>query len=84
MARRDFYTSKEWVACREAYAASVFYLCERCKRPGYIVHHKNPITDENVSDPNITLNWDNLELLCIGATTGSISAKKINQKRRKI
>lgn len=65
MARRDFYTSKEWVACREAYAASVFYLCERCKRPGYIVHHKTHITDENVSDPNITLNWDNLEFLCI-------------------
>ena len=28
------------------------------------VHHKIPITPENVNNPQITLNWDNLELLC--------------------
>ena len=28
------------------------------------VHHKIPLTPENVRDTNITLNWDNLELLC--------------------
>ena len=29
-----------------------------------IVHHKIALTPENINDPNITLNWENLELLC--------------------
>ena len=28
------------------------------------MHHKIPLTPENVTDPEITLNWDNLMLLC--------------------
>ena len=44
-------------------------LCERCLRngqivPGVIVHHKKPLDADTVSDPNIALNFDNLELLC--------------------
>ncbi len=65
MARRPFYDTVAWQRCRDGYIASVFGLCERCGRPGYIVHHKQPITDANVDDPNITLNWDNLEYLCL-------------------
>ena len=30
-----------------------------------IVHHKTYLNDINVNDPNISLNWDNLEYLCI-------------------
>ena len=65
MARRAFYNSTAWLKCRAAYIKSVFGLCERCKQPGYIVHHKTPITDENEGDPSITLDFDNLEYLCI-------------------
>lgn len=65
MARRPFYDTVAWQRCRDGYIASVFGLCERCGRPGYIVHHKQPITDGNVDDPEITLNWDNLEYLCL-------------------
>jgi len=32
--------------------------------PGEIVHHKQWLTRENINDPSVTLNWDNLELLC--------------------
>lgn len=44
-------------------------MCERCLRRGIlthgeIVHHKIELTPENIDDPGITLNWDNLELLC--------------------
>ena len=45
-------------------------LCERCYQqgiytPGDIVHHsKVHVTPENVDDPEITLSFDNLELLC--------------------
>lgn len=49
-------------------------MCERCLASGLIVvgtkqqplevHHKIPLTPENINNPDITLNWDNLELLC--------------------
>ena len=65
----DFYSSKAWQNCRNAYAKSVQGLCERCLRnglltPGVIVHHKIPLDAESVNNPDISLNWNNLELLC--------------------
>ena len=65
----SFYRSKRWQKCREAYAASVGHLCERCEasgliRPGEIVHHIIHVTPDNVGDPSVTLNFDNLQLLC--------------------
>lgn len=66
---RRFYKSKEWQKCRAAYIASVGGLCERCLaegiiKPGYIVHHKCYINASNINDPNVTMNFDNLEYLC--------------------
>jgi 5-methylcytosine-specific restriction endonuclease McrA len=64
-----FYKSKTWQQCRAAYAKRVGGLCERCRAhgrivPGVIVHHKIHITPENINDPNITLDFNNMELLC--------------------
>ena len=64
-----FYKSKAWQQCREAYIASRQGLCERCAAqgrisPGEIVHHKQWLTRDTINNPNITLNFDNLELLC--------------------
>jgi len=64
-----FYKSQAWKRCRERYAASVGGLCERCRKrgqivPGAIVHHKIYLTPENINDESVTLNWDNLELVC--------------------
>ena len=64
-----FYNSKAWKNCRSAYAQSVGGLCEWCLKegkytPGEIVHHKTFITPNNITDPSITLNFDNLVLLC--------------------
>ena len=53
---RKFYDSRAWRVCREGYAESKRHLCER--------HHKTKLTPANITDPSITLNWDNLELLC--------------------
>ena len=66
---KRLYKSKQWQACRAAYAASRGHLCEECMakgiyKTGDIVHHKIPITANNIDDPTITLNWDNLELVC--------------------
>jgi 5-methylcytosine-specific restriction protein A len=64
---KKFYKSKMWHECREAYIQSVFGLCERrgCGEVGDIVHHKIKLTADNINDPKITLNFDNLELLCL-------------------
>lgn len=61
---KPFYKSKAWQDCREAFFIFRHGLCERCGRPGKIVHHKIYLAPENVNDPYITLNWDLLELLC--------------------
>ena len=68
-ATKGFYKTQAWKRLRETYAASVGYLCERCKdrgmiTPGEIVHHKTPITPENMYDENVTLNPANLKLVC--------------------
>lgn len=60
-----FYKSKAWQQCRDAYFVSKYGLCERCGRPGLIVHHKIKLTPCNINNPEITLNWDNLQLLCL-------------------
>ena len=61
---RDFYNSVAWIKTRKAYFNYRHGLCERCRGVGAIVHHKKYITPKNINDINITLNFDNLELLC--------------------
>lgn len=66
---RTFYKSKAWQNCRKTYAQSVGGLCEQCLKNGIykageIVHHKTALTPDNIKDPDVSLSWDNLELLC--------------------
>lgn len=71
---KAFYESRRWRRVAKAYALSQNYVCERCHnripirkgsgRIRYIVHHKTPLTPENIHDPYIAYGWDNLELLC--------------------
>jgi 5-methylcytosine-specific restriction endonuclease McrA len=63
------YKSKRWQTTRLAYLKSVGGLCERCLKkglykPAVIVHHKVYLTAENINNPEITLNWNNLEAVC--------------------
>lgn len=64
-----FYASKAWHKCRKSYLDRVGHLCERCSTkynpvPAKIVHHRKPLTLNNISDPYVTLNHANLEALC--------------------
>ena len=64
-----FYKSPAWKKCRESYISKAGGLCERCLakgiyKAGEIVHHKVHLNPNNISDPSVSLNWDNLELLC--------------------
>lgn len=62
---KKFYRSKEWIKCRKSYIDSVYGLCERCKEPGKILHHKKHLTINNIDNPFITLSHSNLEFLCL-------------------
>lgn len=65
----SFYKSKAWQRCRASFVKARGGLCERCMaegiaEAGVIVHHKIELTPENIGRPDISLNHDNLELLC--------------------
>ena len=62
---KSFYNSMQWRKCRDGFMSSKHFVCERCGGLAVICHHKTYITPSNISDPNITLNWDNLESLCM-------------------
>lgn len=59
-----FYASAQWQRTQAAVMRAYCYTCQRCGRPAKIVHHRTWLTPENINDPNVTLNWDNLEPLC--------------------
>lgn len=64
-----FYKSQAWKHTRAVYTKAQGGLCERCLRngkinAGEIVHHKIPLTPQNIHDTSVTLDWSNLELLC--------------------
>lgn len=64
-----FYSSWAWRKCRAGYISSKRGLCECCMMRGQFVagtdvHHKIKLTPDNITDGTISLNWDNLELLC--------------------
>lgn len=65
-----FYKSKQWQSCRALCISKAGGLCERCAKQGritaaVIAHHLIPVTKDTVDNPEITLNLDNLEALCI-------------------
>lgn len=78
--RKEFYNSKVWKDVRKTIWLKQNCLCARCHLPVYvdgisewipkenrrtgIVHHKEYLTDTNISDDNITLNEDNLIGIC--------------------
>lgn len=67
---KKFYDSKAWKTCRDYYISKRVMvdggMCEMCKdRPGVICDHIIELDEYNVDDPTISLNHDNLQLLCI-------------------
>lgn len=61
---KEFYQSKAWRETRAYVFKRDFGLCVRCGKPGEIVHHKRYLTPDNIDDPSVSLNEDNLETLC--------------------
>lgn len=63
-ALHNFYKSKVWLVARTIKINATKGACERCGAIGEEVHHKIRLKVENVNDANVSLNQDNLELLC--------------------
>ena len=63
--RFDFYQSKAWKSMRKYIRIKYKSVCQECSKNGYIVHHIKPVTNENIYDETITLNEENLTLLCM-------------------
>jgi 5-methylcytosine-specific restriction endonuclease McrA len=62
---KKFYNSKQWQTVRQAYRVSKFGICERCKCPNATdVHHKVELNEFNINNPEVAIDFKNLELLC--------------------
>lgn len=61
---KAFYKSKAWQDARDYALMRDVYLCSRCGRLAEEVHHIIRLTPQNISDPAVTINPDNLECLC--------------------
>lgn len=63
-----FYCRKEYLTLAEYCKAKSGGICARCGKAFDVSelrpHHKVELTIENIDDPNITLNPDNIEVLC--------------------
>jgi 5-methylcytosine-specific restriction endonuclease McrA len=65
MTQEQFYNSRAWKRLSRAFLLSRNYICEVCGNPAELAHHREPITQGNITDPEITLNAANLQALCI-------------------
>lgn len=61
----SFYSSAAWRAFSSMIRISRFHVCELCGVPNASeVHHLIHINKDNINDPAVTLNADNVMLLC--------------------
>ena len=65
MSKVVFYRSAAWRRLSRAFLLSRNYICERCGQPAEIAHHRQYLTPRNMNNPDISLNPDNLEALCM-------------------
>lgn len=63
-ALHNFYKSETWKLAREIKIRTANGRCERCGGIGIEVHHRHRLTVENVEDTSVSINPENLELLC--------------------
>lgn len=61
---KQFYNSKAWRETRKQILRRDLYTCAYCYGRAEEVHHIIPLTPENINDPMISLNPDNLVALC--------------------
>lgn len=65
----QFYCSKPWRDLSYTLKIKANGKCNRCNQSlldfsKLIGHHKIELTEQNVDDPNVSLNYDNIEVIC--------------------
>lgn len=84
---KKFYHSKEWKKIRSIVFERDKGLCQKCLRerdeevPGDEVHHMIWLRPSNINNPDITLNTDNLILLCKDCHIGIHKASTQKKER---
>ena len=61
---KQFYNSGEWKVARGIALRRDHFTCQYCEGRAEEIHHIIELTPENINDPNIALNPDNLMSLC--------------------
>lgn len=64
----NFYQTPRWLKVRDEIKIRDKMTCRSCGRPiigRYVVDHIKPVTLENMYDWDISLNPENLQLLCL-------------------
>lgn len=62
---KPFYDSRLWKNTRKQILRDAGYTCQECNaNRASEVHHKIPLTPENINDISISLHPDNLEAVC--------------------
>ncbi|MBO5032158.1 MAG: hypothetical protein J6D08_09780 [Lachnospiraceae bacterium] len=66
---KSFYNSKAWKKCKNSYITQCIItdggMCEECHvNSGCIVHHKIMLTENNINNPDVALNHENLKYVC--------------------
>jgi len=63
-----FYNSSQWRKVRNVMISKSHGICSRCGKPfnsrDLIVHHIHQLDETNINNPEVSLNCDNLEVLC--------------------
>lgn len=86
-----FYKSTAWQAVRETAMRRDRYLCVDCMAKGLYtpaeeVHHIRELTPDNIGDPAVSLNLDNLVSLCRechkARHTGRVTRYKVDELGR--
>ena len=65
----DFYRSKVWRETRERFL-ELYPFCEECLKnkrytPATLVHHRVHLNEKNINNPKISLDFSNLEAVCL-------------------
>ena len=65
---KQFYNSSAWKKARMMCLSKNHGICQRCGKTfpskDLIIHHRVHLTPDNINDPEITLNQNNLECIC--------------------
>lgn len=66
---KQFYASKEWRQLRDSLIIKRNMTCEKCNghfidTSNLIGHHKEELNENNINNPDVTLNEDNIEIIC--------------------